>query len=173
MPRRSMRPGSAECSTAVPQSSNPEPGPVPQSTQGVGIKVARAGSGRPHIVLTVIVGGSREAVIHAMDSKAQDIFIQEHRIAGPCMVGIQAAAMAKGWHGMWDLAEASGPGRSGGTAVLVRRPVHIFRGAAAPRATVGVICWTRRTRAHFVSAYGAPDTDRDAHEKTQSMMHIM
>lgn len=36
--------------------------------------------------------------------------------------------MGKGWHGVWDAARANGNGRSGGTAVLVRRPVQLVRG---------------------------------------------
>lgn len=37
-----------------------------------------------------------------MDSKAQVILVQKHRIEGPGLVGMQAAAMANGGHGVWD-----------------------------------------------------------------------
>lgn len=42
-------------------------------------------------------------------------------------------------------------------------------GAVIPRATVGVICWTCKSRVHFISAYAPPDTDPEAHDKTQIM----
>lgn len=77
------------------------------------------GSTRAHMVMTLNVGGSREALINAMDVDARILLIQEHRIAGLGLPGIQGLAMSKGWHGVWDAATTNGIGRSGGTAVLV------------------------------------------------------
>lgn len=146
---------SAECSIETPPSSSTAgPPSVRMSKLGrTGTGRGHLGSGRPHNVTTINVGGkSREALLNAMDRKSQVNLIQEHRIAGPGLIGVQATAMAKGWHGVWDIAETNGVGRSGGTAAPVKRPVQIFRGADIPRATVAVICWTRESRAHFISA---------------------
>lgn len=46
------------------------------------------------------LGGSREALTNSMDNKAQVVLVQEHRLAEAGQVGMQAATMAKGWHGV-------------------------------------------------------------------------
>lgn len=86
------------------------------------------GALKQQAVLTISVGGSREALTLAMETDAEILLIQEHRIAGPGLPGIQGLAMGKGWRGVWDAAQANGNGRSGGTDVLVRRPDQVMRG---------------------------------------------
>jgi len=81
-----------------------------------------------HSLVTVNVGGSREGLLNAFGLEADVLLIQEHRLAPTALHGIQCQAAQRGWHGLWDPAEVSLPGgRSGGTAVLVRKPLLIFR----------------------------------------------
>lgn len=87
-----------------------------------------------HAALTRNIGGSREALILAMETDAEILPIQEHRIAGPRLQGIQGLAMGKGWPGAWDAARAHGNGTGGGTAVLVRKPIQIMRGGGGQEA---------------------------------------
>lgn len=61
--------------------------------------------------------------------------------------------MGKGWDGICGPAIADGNGRSGGTAVLTRRPTQIVRGGALMRRTIAVVSWTRRNRPHIGSIY--------------------
>lgn len=103
------------------------------------------GSAHSHLVMTLNVGGSREALINAMDTEARVLLIQEQKIASPGLPGIQGLAMGKGWHRVWDAAKANGNGRSGGTAVLVRRPGQIVRGGRIDRGTVAIVSWTRKS----------------------------
>lgn len=53
------------------------------------------GATRNHPVLTLNVGGSREALINAMDMDVKILLIQEHRIAGPGLPGIQGLLWVK------------------------------------------------------------------------------
>lgn len=69
----------------------------------------------------------------------------------------QAAAMGKGWHGIWDSAAGHGSGRSGGTAVLARRPTQLVRGGALALGAAATVDWTRRTRLHV-----GPDSNTQA-----------
>lgn len=94
-------------------------------------RAARLGSTHAHLIMAINVGGSREALINAMDTEARVLLIQEHLVVGPGLPGIQGLVMGKGWHGVWDAARANGNGRSGRTVVLVRRPVRIMRGGEA------------------------------------------
>lgn len=77
------------------------------------------------IVVEVNVGGSREALFLAMEIDIDIFLVQEHRIAGPGLPGVQATALGKGGDGVWYPVAAHGSGRSGGTAVLTRRPAQI------------------------------------------------
>ena len=102
------------------------------------------------------VGGSKEALSNAFQAKAQVLLVQEHRLIGPDIPGMQALAAMAGWHGVWDAATKTfAKGRSGGTAVLVRKPLIIQRGPRIPRGTLAAIAWTRRAYIHVGSVYGA------------------
>lgn len=107
LPRKEV---DTDCSTATPPTRSPRNRSpaviVGQETQTkskprrVGTGRGHRGSGRPHDVTTINMGGRREALLNAMDSKSQVILIQEHHIVGPGLVGILAATMAKGSHGV-------------------------------------------------------------------------
>lgn len=112
--------------------------------------------------MTINVGGSRAALTAALGIDAPVLLVQEHRVDGPGLPSAQAAAMGAGWHGVWDQGTANGNGRSGGTAVPVRRPTQIVRGGRIRRGTVAVICWTRRSRLHVGSVYNAQSTGEQA-----------
>lgn len=96
-------------------------------------KKAHLGTLTQHAVLTLNVGGSKEALILKMETDADILLIQEHRIARPSLPSIQGMAMRKGWHGVWGAATANAKGRIGGTTVLVRRPTQILRGGRMTR----------------------------------------
>lgn len=104
-----------------------------------------------HAILTLNVGGSREALILVMETDVDLLLFQEHRIAGPHLPGIQGLAMGKGWYGVWGAATSNGNGRSCGMAVLARRPVQIMRGGRMRRGTIAVIAWPRRSRLQVAS----------------------
>jgi hypothetical protein len=88
------------------------------------------------------------------------LLIQEHRIDGPGLPGIQALVAGLGWHGVWAAAEVKAKrGRSGGTAVFVRQPIQTSRAATLERATLACVAWTRTVRIHVGSVYG-PDSQR-------------
>lgn len=55
--------------------------------------------------MTINLRGSREMFFLAMETEADILLIQEHRVAGPGLPVLQAAAKGKGWH-------RSGPSRS-------------------------------------------------------------
>lgn len=104
-----------------------------------------------------------------MGSDVRILLIQEHRIAGPGLPSIQGLAVGKGWHGVWDAARSKGNGRSGGTAVLVKRPVKIVRGGRLDRGTVAIASWTRRSRMHVMSVYNAHERDPQHEEATRGL----
>lgn len=85
------------------------------------------------------------------------------------MPRMQGLAMGKGWQAVWDVAVSNGDGRSGGTAVLVRRPAQVMRGGPMNRGTVAVTSWTRRNRLHVASAYDAHEAD-PGYEQTARVM---
>lgn len=88
-----------------------------------------------HQIASVNLGGSREALTSALEMKVSVLLLPEHRIAGTGLPRVQAMAMGRVWHGIWYATQANGNGRSGGTAVLVRRPAPIIRRgiSTAPR----------------------------------------
>jgi len=95
-------------------------------------------------------------MLNAFAENVSILLFQEHRLLGPDLPGMQAAARIAGWHGVWDAATKTMlRGRSGGTAVLTRLPCLIFRGLKVHRATTAIIPWTRHTAMHLVSVYGA------------------
>jgi hypothetical protein len=57
-----------------------------------------------HLILSCNVGGSRDALVSFMSSDCQVLLVQEHRINGPGLPGMQALAARMGWHGVWDAA---------------------------------------------------------------------
>lgn len=59
--------------------------------------------------------------------------------SGPGLRTVQGAVMT-GWHGVRDAAKVNGVGRTGGTAVLVRRPSQIIRGAELGWASIAIVC---------------------------------
>lgn len=125
------------------------------------------GGGQHLKVVTKNIGGSRDALMEALDMDAHVLLVQEHRVDGAGLPSAQAAAMGASWHGVWGPATASSICRSGGTAVLVRRPTQIVRGGRMHKGTVAVICWTRRSRLHVASVYNAQSTDEQAEETSK------
>lgn len=75
-----------------------------------------------------------------MEIDAGILYIKEHLIAGPGLPSIQGLAMGQG---VWDATTTNGNGRSGGTAMLVRRPAQVLRGGRMGRGTIVIIGWTR------------------------------
>lgn len=67
--------------------------------------------------------------------------------------------MTNNSHGDWGAAETSRVGRSGGTEVLAKRPIHTSRGAGIPWASSAVVCWTRAYHLRLILVYSSPDTD--------------
>ena len=115
-----------------------------------------SGCKREAKILTVNVGGSKEALANALQADAHILLLQEHRLLGADIPGAQALASKVGWHGVWDEATKTfAKGRSGGTAVLARQPLTIHRGPRVKRATLAAVAWTRRTYIHVGSIYGA------------------
>jgi hypothetical protein len=158
-----LPPNSPRCEP--PSSSAPPPQPIPTPPPPphhplVRLPPARLGGLTPHLITTINVGGSRTALLHALHQPGMVLLLQEHRQLGPGLQGLQFLARQEGWHGLWDPATTSGDqGRSGGTAVLVRRPLQIHRGQQLDRCTHASIPWTRTQRLHLVSVYGPPSTD--------------
>ena len=125
----------------------------------------RLGGKKTHVIRSVNVNGSREAMLNAFAEDGSILLIQEHRLLGCDLPGMQAIAHKAGWHGVWDAATRTLlRGRSGGTAVLTRLPGLIFRGHKVHRTTTAIIPWTRHTAMHLVAVYGAHSLhhDRDA-----------
>lgn len=81
--------------------------------------------------------------------------------------GTQALASKSGWNGVWDPAvKGQDGGWTGGTAVIVRQPVQIYRWLGTHEGTKAVVCWARTTRINFVSVYG-PHVQHDDLEGEQ------
>lgn len=114
---------------------------------------AHLGGAKKHVVMTINVGGSRAALVNAMYSDVAILLVQEHRLDGSSLLGMQSGAMGKGWHGIWGLALANGNGRSGGTAVLASGASQTVRGGTLARGTIVVVSWTWRNRLHIGSVY--------------------
>lgn len=123
-----------------------------------------------HVVRTINVGGSREALINAMETAARILLVEEHRAAGAGLPGLQGLAMGKGRQCVWDAAKANGNGRSGGTAELVRRPAQIMRGVCIVTGTRAVISWMRRNRVHVASIHTAPEVDPQHEDTTRRVV---
>ena len=143
-----------------PPAPLPPEGPCPPSAPRVRLPVTRLGGLTPHLITSVNVGGSRAAIIHALQQPGMVLLLQEHRQLGTGIPSLQLLARHAGLHGIWDPAVTQGDqGRSGGTAVLVRLPLQIHRGTTLSRATHVIVPWTRTQRIHLVSVYGPPGTD--------------
>lgn len=125
-------------------------------------KKAHIGAKHAHTIMTINIGGNTEALINAMDTDARIVLTQEHWVARPGLPGFQGLAMG---HGVWDAATTNGNGSSGGTAVLVWRPVQIMHGGRMDRGTIAVVSWTRKSRVHVASIYDADEGDSQ-HEDT-------
>ena len=81
------------------------------------------GGARDHEIYSLNLNGSREALQAAFGLSAAVLMLQEHRLAAADLAGIQAAASQAGWHGVWDpCTNTLLRGRSGGTAILTRKP---------------------------------------------------
>jgi len=140
-----------------PSFVEPSPPPVPIHHPSVRLPPSRLGGLTPHLVTTLNVGGSRTAIVHALHQPGMILLLQEHRHLGPGLQGLQLLARQAGWHGLWDPAVTSGDqGRSGGTAVLIRRPMQIHRGSTLDRCTHATVPWTRTQRLRIVSVCGPP-----------------
>jgi exonuclease III len=123
-----------------------------------------------HLIVSCNVGGSRDALNMIMGLSCQVLLVQEHRVDGAGLPGLQALAASKGWHGVWDQADSKAKhGRSGGTAVLVRMPIQVSRTKTLRRATVACIAWTRTTRLHVASVYGPDSQRRDRVEEGKQL----
>lgn len=90
-----------------------------------------------------------------MESSADVLLAQEHRLDGPGLPGMQAAAMGKVWHGIWGPALANG----NGPLRFWRGPTPIARGGTLARGTIGVVSWVRRTRLRIASVHDAQAAD--------------
>ena len=124
-----------------------------------------------HIVVTLNIGGSREALCNALLLPHPIILIQEHRTLGASIPGLQNLVAAFGWHGVWDPATTDHKhGRSGGTAILVRKPLAIFRREAPNRCTAATVQWTRKTALHLLSVYGTHHTHLGAEEQNAQLL---
>lgn len=118
-----------------------------------------AGTGKTRIgetlaqyaALTLNVGGSREALILAMETDAGILTLSKSTAC---------------WHGMWGAATAIGSGRNGGTAVLARRPVQNMRRGGG----VAVVGWTHRSRLYATSTYTSHEGDV-GHEETRGVLN--
>lgn len=66
-----------------------------------GARRANLSATHKHGIMAINVGGSREALVLAMDSKADILLVQEHRLDGRGYL----AAMGKVWHGIWGCRE--------------------------------------------------------------------
>lgn len=94
-----------------------------------------------HDTLTVnVAGGSREALIAAINAVWSMLLVEEYRVAAP---GYMATRPGDG-EGLAQSMECNQ-----GTAVLVRRPVRIPCGGEIERATMAVVYWTRRCWCRF------------------------
>ena len=123
-----------------------------------------------HHIATVSLGGSQEALNNALEMEVNVLLVQEHRLLGPEIPGAQAMAAQAGWNGIWDQAQRTlARGRSGGTAVLVRAPVQIHRGAKLSRATAAIVPWTRKNHIHVITVYGAHSTHPDKDKENTRM----
>ena len=91
-------------------------------------------SGQTWTVLTLNVGGSRDAIKWAIAQDTHFILLQEHRQCGGTLAGTQVMCRAAGWNGLWTEAQQTGPhGFSGGVAILARSPLAIPRAPQVPR----------------------------------------
>ncbi len=78
-------------------------------------------------ILSVNVGGSREALHWALEQEVAVLLIQEHRMLGNPMKGAMKKAKWMGWAGVWEEAHTTGKqSRSGGLATLVRAPTTLI-----------------------------------------------
>lgn len=91
----------AEARTASKEQTKREaldgPRPIPSSNRNgaegrwecTGHKrAAHLGATHAHLIMTLNVGGSREALINAMETYSRVLLIQEHRVAGPGLPGL-------------------------------------------------------------------------------------
>ena len=109
------------CGGAIPE-DRPAPG-------GRGWRESKIQSGRSWKILTMNVGGSRDAIKWAIEQDVQFVLLQEHRQRGGTLAGAQVMCRAAGWNGLWTEAQQTGPhGFSGGVAILARSPLAIYRG---------------------------------------------
>ena len=156
---------------SAPCLSAPVVRPAPTHRPSVRLPPTRLGGVTPHLITTLNVGGSRTALLHALHQPGMILLIQEHRHLGPGLQGLQLMARQAGWHGLWDPALSNGDqGRSGGTAVLIRRPLQIHRGTTLDRCTHGIVPWTRTQRLHLFSVYGPPCTAPQADETRRCLL---
>ena len=108
-----------------------------------------------HLIHTINLGGSREALQHALQLPGQVLLLQEHRHSGPALPALQGLARQAGWHGIWVAATTHKHcGRSGGMSVLVRIPLQVHRGAELAKCTAAIVPWSRTARLHVLSVYG-------------------
>lgn len=139
---------------------------VPEERYG---RRAHLSGAKKHVAMAIDVAGCGEALVDAMDGGVVTLLVQEHQLAGPSLLGSPSAAMGTGWHGIGDPAFANGNGRSGGTAVLTRRPTERVCGDTLARGTIAIVSWTRRNRTHTGSKHNAQAADPTQPEATAQM----
>ena len=136
-------------------------GAIPYRGEGVQKRDHTRSNGNDTRICTVNVSGSYEFFCNALDIEADVIMVQEHWRTEKTMGTWKAAALRKGWHGVWGVAERSGKGSpAAGVAILVKTGRHIFaiKGAEGPRFLGGVVSWTRRVKMHLYTVYGHTGT---------------
>ena len=118
---------------------------------------AGLGAKQTLVIMSVNVGGSREALEWALEQDCAVLMIQEHRMLGNALHGIMNKAKWKGWTGVWEGAQARGKqSRSGRIATLVRSPVPIHRAKVGKegRWHKVVVPWLNGIALHVYSVYG-------------------
>jgi hypothetical protein len=135
-------------------------------------KLGRSQNGRATI-LSVNLGGSREALGWALEQEVDILIVQEHRMIGRTLEGAMKQAQWQGWTGVWEEAETSGKqSRSGGLATLVRAPARGYRMKVGKRRRWHrvLIPWRKGCGLHVFNVYGWTGTGAKELEAMEIMI---
>jgi len=116
-------------------------------------------------ILTVNVGGAREAIHWSAMQEVDILLIQEHRLLGPQAATWKARLRGWGWGSVWSPAvRTQRGGISGGVAVAARGMLLIGpTGRTSERIVTGHVALTRTRRLRVTSLYLADSTCPNAH----------